>query len=66
MAGKEFQRDGAMKLKECCPNDLRFRYGIFLTAFRYKIGENETVHKCREMKKDKELKTLQSGGKQWR
>ena len=29
MAGREFQRDGAMKLKERCPNDLRFRFGIF-------------------------------------
>ena len=28
------------------------------------IGESETVHKCREMKKDKEVKTLQNGGKQ--
>ena len=29
VAGREFQRDGAMKLKERCPNDLRFRFGIF-------------------------------------
>ena len=29
MAGREFQRDGAMKLKERFPNDLRFRFGIF-------------------------------------
>ena len=28
------------------------------------IGESETVHKCREMKKEKEVKTLQNGGKQ--
>ena len=27
-------------------------------------GESETVHKCREMKKEKEVKTLQNGGKQ--
>ena len=32
VAGREFQRDGAMKLKECCPNDLRFRFGI-LSSF---------------------------------
>ncbi len=29
VAGREFQRDGAMKLKERCPNDLRFRFGTF-------------------------------------
>ena len=29
VVGREFQRDGAMKLKERCPNDLRFRFGIF-------------------------------------
>ena len=29
VAGREFQRDGAMKLKERCPNDLRFHFGIF-------------------------------------
>ena len=28
VAGREFQRDGAMKLKERCPNDLRFCFGI--------------------------------------
>ena len=28
VAGSEFQRDGPMKLKERCPNDLRFRFGI--------------------------------------
>ena len=28
-AGREFQRDGAMKLKERCPNNLRFRFEIF-------------------------------------
>ena len=27
------------------------------------MGESETVHKCREMKKDKEVKTHQNGGK---
>ena len=32
VAGREFQRDGAMKLKERCPNDLRFRFGI-LSSF---------------------------------
>ena len=32
VAGSEFQRDGAMKLKECCPNDLSFRFGI-LSSF---------------------------------
>ena len=29
VVGREFQRDGAMKLKECWPNDLRFCFGIF-------------------------------------
>ena len=28
VAGNEFQRDGAMKLKECCVNDLSFCFGI--------------------------------------
>ena len=28
-AGREFQRDGTMKLKECCPSNLRFHFGIF-------------------------------------
>ena len=32
VAGNEFQRDGAMKLKGRCPNDLRFRFGI-LSSF---------------------------------
>ena len=36
----------------------------FLAAFHSKIGESETVHQCREMKKDKEVKTLQNSGKQ--
>ena len=58
MAGREFQRDGAMKLKERCPNDFRFRLGIF-SSFSLEDGEIETVHKCRETKKDKEVKTLQ-------
>ena len=35
----------------------------FLAAF-HEIGDSETVHKCREMKKDKEVKTLQNGSKQ--
>ena len=26
VAGSEFQRDGAIKLKERCPNDLSFRF----------------------------------------
>ena len=53
VAGREFQRDGAMKLKERCPNDLRFRFGIF-TSFSLE-DRRETVHKCREMNKDKEV-----------
>ena len=32
VAGSEFQRAGAMKLKERCPNDLSFRFGI-LSSF---------------------------------
>ena len=32
MAGSELQRDGAMKLKEHCPNDLNFCFGI-LSSF---------------------------------
>ena len=32
VAGSEFQTDGAMKLKERCPNVLRFRFGI-LSSF---------------------------------
>ena len=28
VVGSEFQRDGAKKLKERCPNDLSFRFGI--------------------------------------
>ena len=62
MAGTEFQRDGAMKLKERCPNDLSFRFGI-LSRSHKKTGESETVRKCREMKKTMEVKTLQNGGR---
>ena len=36
----------------------------FEQLFIRRYGESETVHKCREMKKDKEVKTLQNGGKQ--
>ena len=36
----------------------------FWAAFHQKIGESETVSKCREMKKDKDVKTLQNGSKQ--
>ena len=36
----------------------------FWAAFHKKIGESETVHKRREMKTDKEVKTLKNGGKQ--
>ena len=32
MASNEFQTHDAMKLKECCPNDLRLRFGI-LSSF---------------------------------
>jgi len=32
VAGSELQKDGAMKLKELYPNDLRFRFGI-LSSF---------------------------------
>ena len=32
VAGSEFQTDSAMKLKEGCPNDLRFRFRI-LSSF---------------------------------
>ena len=63
VAGSEFQRDGTMKLKERCPNDLSFRFGI-LSRFHKKTGESETVRKCREMKKTMEVKTLQNGDKQ--
>ena len=35
----------------------------FLAAF-HEIADREMVHKCREMKKDKEVKTLQNGSKQ--
>ena len=64
MAGREFQKDGAMKLKERCPNDLRFRFGI-LSSFSLEDRRGaRRVHKCREMKKDKEVKTHQNGGKQ--
>ena len=63
VAGSEFQGDGAIKLKERCPNDLSFRFGI-LSSFYLNIGESETVHRCREVKKDKEVKTLRNGGKQ--
>ena len=51
-----------MKLKERCPNDLSFRFGI-LSRFHKKTGESETVRKCREMKKTMEVKTLQNGGR---
>ena len=61
MAGREFQRDGAMKLKERCPNDLRFRFGI-LSSFS--LEDRRERERCREMKKDKEVKTHQNGGKQ--
>ena len=76
VAGSEFQRDGAMKLKECCPNDLSFCFGILscfsLEDVKHQLtyllirrpDESETVEKCREMEKDKEVKTLQNGGKQ--
>ena len=57
MAGREFQRDGAMK--ERCPNDLRFRFGIFSS-----FSLEDRREPDREMKKDKEVKTLQNGGKQ--
>ena len=40
-----------------------FCFGI-LSSFSLEDGESEMVHKCREMKKDKEVKTLQNGGKQ--
>ena len=63
MAGREFQRAGAMKLKERCPNDLRFRFGIF-SSFSLEDRRERDVHKCGEMKKDKAVKTLQNGGKQ--
>ena len=78
VAGSEFQRDGAMKLKECCPNDLSFRFGILSSfsledvkhqltyLFIRRPDESETVRKCREIKKDKEVKTLQNGGKQFK
>ena len=60
---EENSRDGAMKLKERCPNDLRFRFGI-LSSFSLEDRRERDVHKCREMKKDKEVKTHQNGGKQ--
>ena len=55
MAGREFQRDGAMKLKERCPNDLRFRFGI-VSSF--------SLEDRRERDGSMEVKTLQNGGKQ--
>ena len=63
MAGSEFQRDGAMKLNERCPNDLSFRFGI-LSSFSLEDRRERDGYKCREMKKDKEVKTLQNGGKE--
>ena len=49
-----------MKLKERSPKDFRRRLWI-LSNFPLKIGESEMVHKCRGMKKDTEVKTLQNG-----
>ena len=48
VAGREFQRDGAMKLKERCPNDLRFSFGI-LSSFSLedqREWDGSWVHKC--------------------
>ena len=61
MAGSEFQRNGAMKLKERFPNDLEFLFWNFEQLFIKRQIERD---KCREMKKNKEVKTLQNRGRQ--
>ena len=39
VGSSEFQRDGAMKLKERCPNDWSFRFGI-LSSFSLEDKSN--------------------------
>ena len=60
-AGSEFQRDGAMKLKECSPKDFTFCLGFVFVTFLLKFGENKMVGKCRGIKKDTEVETLRNG-----
>ena len=66
VAGSEFQRGGAMKLKGRCPNDLRFRFGILSSFSLEDRRERDGSHGCREMKKDEEVKTLQMAVSQCR
>ena len=45
VVGREFQRDGAMKLKERCPNDLRCRFGI-LSSFSLEDRRDRRYIEC--------------------
>ena len=65
-AGSEFQRDGAMNLKERSPKNFKFCLGI-LSNFSFEDHKNEVVGRCRGMKKDtkidEELLAVGAGGK---
>ena len=51
VVGREFQRDGAMKLKERCPNDLRFRFGFFSSFSLEDRRERDGSYMCMYKKK---------------
>ena len=61
MAGREFQRDGAMKLKERWPNDLRFRFGIF-SSFSLRLYQGDLIQQKSHAYRDGDMGVWRGGG----